>query len=158
MKKAWNTSNSSILNTALKLGAIEAKNLAHVCVDSTVMEKHIAHPTDSNLLLKVLQKMVNLMQENQLTVRQTYAREAPRLAQKIGRYAHAKQFKRMRSALKKLSTLVGRIMRELQRQLCSLAELPKMTGEELISQAAKLRQQAKNPKTKDKILDYSHLE
>ena len=61
--------------------------------------------------------MVQLMQDNQLTVRQTYAREAPRLAQKIGRYAHAKQFKRMRTALKTLSTRVGRIMRELQRQL-----------------------------------------
>ena len=97
----------AVLNTALKLGVVEAKNLAHVCVDSTVMEKHIAYPTDSNLLLKVLQKMVQFMQDNQLNVRQTYAREAPRLAQKIGRYAHAKQFKRMRSALKKLSTRVG---------------------------------------------------
>ena len=103
---------SAVLNTALKLGAVEAKNLAHVCVDSTVMEKNIAYPTDSNLLLKVLQKMVQFMQDNQLNVRQTYAREAPRLAQKIGRYAHAKQFKRMRSALKKLSTRVGRVMRE----------------------------------------------
>jgi len=73
------------LNTALKLGAVEVKNLAHVCVDSTVMEQHIVYPTDSNLLLKVLQKMVRLMQDNHLTIRQTYAREAPRLAQKIGR-------------------------------------------------------------------------
>ena len=80
------------------------------------MEKDIAYPTDSHLLLKVLQKMVQLMQDNHLTVRQTYAREAPRLAQKIGRYAHAKQFKRMRSALKKRSTRVGQVMRELQRQ------------------------------------------
>ena len=34
---------SAVLNTALKLGVVEAKNLAHVCVDSTVMEKHIAY-------------------------------------------------------------------------------------------------------------------
>ena len=142
---------STMLNTALNLGAVEAKNLAHVCVDSTVMEKNIAYPTDSNLLLKVLQKMVQLMQDNQLTVRQTYAREALRLAQKIGRYAHAKQFKRMRAALKKLSTRVGRIMRELQRQLGQLTELPKMAAEQLLEQATKLRQQAKNPKIKDKL-------
>ena len=142
---------SAVLNTALKLGVVEAKNLAHVCVDSTVMEKHIAYPTDSNLLLKVLQKMVQFMQDNQLNVRQTYAREAPRLAQKIGRYAHAKQFKRIRSALKKLSTRVGRVMRELQRQLTQLTELSQMAARDLIEQAVTLRAQAKNPKLKDKL-------
>ena len=103
----------AVLNTALTLGAVEAKNLAHVCVDSTVMEKAIAYPTHS--MLKVLQKMVQLMQDHHLPVRLTYAREASRLAQKIGRYAHAKQFKRMRSARKKRSTRVGRVMRERQR-------------------------------------------
>ena len=50
--------------------------------------------------------MVKFMQDNEIPVRQTYTREAPRLAQKIGRYAHAKQYKRMRGALKKLSTRV----------------------------------------------------
>ena len=89
---------STVLDSVLNIGAVEAKNLAHVCTDSTVMEKAIIYPTDSNLLLKVLQKMVKFMQDNEIPVRQTYAREAPRLAQKIGRYA--KQYKRMRGALK----------------------------------------------------------
>ena len=62
------------------MGAIESRTLAHVCVDSTVMEKNIAYPTESNLLLLVLRKMVHLMQENGLSIRQSYAREAPRLA------------------------------------------------------------------------------
>ncbi len=70
----------TILDTALRMGAVEAKHLAHVGMDSTVMEKNIAYPTDSNLWLKVRQKMVKLMQDNRLPVRQTYAREAPRLA------------------------------------------------------------------------------
>ena len=142
---------STVLDTALNIGAVEAKNLAHVCIDSTVMEKNIAYPTDSNLLLKVLQKMVKLMQDNELPVRQTYAREAPRLAQKIGRYAHAKQYKRMRGALKKLSTLVGRVIRELERQLACLDELAQMAAKQLIEQASKLRKQAKDRKMKDKL-------
>ena len=53
----------------------------------------------------------------------TYAREAPRLAQKMGRYAHAKQYKRRRGTLKQLSTRVGQVMRELERQLRCLDEL-----------------------------------
>ena len=75
----------------------------------------------------------------------------PRLAQKIGRYAHAKQFKRMRVALKKLSTRVGRVMRELERQLACLGELEHMLAKQLIEQANKLRKQAQDPKMKDKI-------
>jgi IS5 family transposase len=40
-----------------------------------------------------------------------YNREAPKLAGQAGRYAHAKQYKRMRGSLKKLKTLVGRVWR-----------------------------------------------
>ena len=47
---------STVLDTALNIGAVEAKSLAPVGTDSTVMEKAITYPTDSNLLLKVRQK------------------------------------------------------------------------------------------------------
>jgi len=40
---------TTLLDSALKMGAVKAESLAHVCVDSTVMEKNIAYPTDSNL-------------------------------------------------------------------------------------------------------------
>ena len=142
---------TTVLDSALKIGALKAESLAHVCVDSTVMEKHIAYPTDSNLWLKVLQKMVKLMQNNELNIRQTYAREAPRLAQQMGRYAHARQFRRMRHALKKLSTRVGRIMRELQRQSSKLAGLSLAEAKRLLEQARQLCLQAKDPKIKNKL-------
>jgi len=142
---------TTVLDSALNMGAVKAESLAHVCVDSTVMEKNIAYPTDSNLLLRVLRKMIQLMQENGLSIRQSYAREAPRLAQQIGRYAHARQFKRMRRTLKKLSTRVGRVMRELKRQLSKLNELPRHTAQQLIGQAKQLQAQANNPKIKEKL-------
>ncbi len=142
---------STLLESALSMGAVKAESLAHVCADSTVMEKHIAYPTDSNLLLKVLQKMVGFIRANGLSLRQSYAREAPRLAQKIGRYAHARQFKRMRAALNKLSTRVGRVLRELQRQLSGLPEPLLRSARHLIEQAQQLRLQAKNPKQRPKL-------
>ena len=142
---------TTILESALKMGVIKEESLAHVCVDSTVMEKNIAYPTDSNLLLQVLRKMILLMQKKELSIRQSYAREAPRLAQRIGRYAHAKQFKRMRRTVKKLSTRVGRVLRELDRQLTKLDGSDRMIAEELIKQAKQLRIQANNPKTKEKL-------
>ena len=82
------------------------------------------------------------MHNNELNIRQTYAREASRLAQKIGRYAHA---------LKKLSPRVGRIMRELQRQLSKLEGLPLIEAKRLLEQAWQLRLQAQDSNTKNKL-------
>ena len=55
-------------------------------------------------------------------MRQSYARLAPRLAAQVGRYAHARQFKRMRKALKRLKAYPGRVMRDLRRNLDDLPE------------------------------------
>jgi len=141
----------TVLQSAIQMKAIKQESLAHVCVDSTVMEKNITWPTDSKLLLKVLQEMVSLMQEEGLSVRQSYARTAPRMAQKIGRYAHAKQFKRMRRLIKMLATRVRRVTRELERQLEQLGELKQMKAQELLTQAKRILEQCKNPKTKNKL-------
>ncbi len=52
-----------------------------------------------------------------MDLRQSYARLAPRLAMQGGRYAHAKQFRRTRKALKRLKGYTGRVMRDLRRHL-----------------------------------------
>ena len=41
-----------------------------------------------------------------------------------GRYAHARQFKRMRKALKKLKGYTGRVLRDLRRQLDAIPAGP----------------------------------
>lgn len=143
---------SAVLESALKCGAVDARNLAHVCVDSTVMEKNIAYPTDSALLEKLRKKMIGFMKTQELTIRQSYSRQGPRLAQQVGRYAHAKQFKRMRKALKKQSNWVGRLQRELERQLDSIIDnTTKAHAEHLIGLAKRLVSHTRNPKQKDKI-------
>lgn len=98
-------------------GAIDEDSVKRVAVDTTVMEKNIAHPTDARLYERARDQLVALAQEAGVELRQSYARLAPRLALQVGRYAHAKQFKRMRKALKKLKGYTGRVMRDLRRQL-----------------------------------------
>jgi hypothetical protein len=63
---------------------------------------------------------VKLAADAGLPLRQNYNREAPKLAGKIARYAHAKQYKRVRSHLKKLKTLVGGVWRDVSRQLAQV--------------------------------------
>ncbi len=47
-----------------------------------------------------------------IELKQTYAKEGQLLGYKAGRYAHARQFKRMRKVIKRQRTIVGRLQRE----------------------------------------------
>jgi transposase, IS5 family len=105
-------------------GAVEDTSLDEVAVDTTVMEKNIAHPTDSWLLERARAQLVDLAREAGIALRQSYARLAPRLAAQVGRYAHAKQFRRMRKALRTLKGYTGRVLRDLRRQLGEIPEGP----------------------------------
>ncbi len=105
-----------------KSGAIDEDSVKRVAVDTTVMEKNIAHPTDSRLYERARDQLVALAQEAGVELRQSYARLAPRLALQVGRHAHAKQFKRMRKALKKLKGYTGRVLRDLRRHLDDIPE------------------------------------
>ena len=103
-----------------KSGAISESSVKRVAVDTTVMEKAIAYPTDARLYERARAQLAALAQEAGVDLRQTYARLAPRLALQVGRYAHAKQFRRMRKALKRLKGYTGRVMRDLRRHLDDL--------------------------------------
>ncbi len=76
----------------------------------------------SRLYERARDQLVVLAQEAGVDLRQSYARLAPRLALQVGRYAHAKQFKRMRKALKKLKGYTGRVMCDLRRHLNDIPE------------------------------------
>ncbi|QBG89965.1 IS5 family transposase [Xanthomonas oryzae] len=105
------------INTAHTMKAVDARELSRVIVDTTVQEKAIAHPTDSRLLEVARKKLVLLAKRHGIALRQTYARQGPALRRKAGRYAHARQFKRMRKVLRRQRTLLGRVLRDLQRKL-----------------------------------------
>jgi IS5 family transposase len=66
--------------------------------------------------------LTTLAQEAGVDLRQFYARLAPSLALQVGRYAHAKQFKRIRKALKRLKGYTGRVIRDLRRHLQDIPE------------------------------------
>ncbi|MDA8522945.1 IS5 family transposase [Acidovorax sp. NCPPB 4044] len=134
------------IDAARRGGVIRKCSVQQVIVDTTVMPKAIAHPTDSRLLDKSRQHLVKAAQDNGLRLRQNYNRVAPRLAAQIGRYAHAKQFKRMGRAVRTLRTRVGRVHREVQRQLHVLPEAAKAEVQDLLQRTGRILAQ----RTKDK--------
>lgn len=82
------------ISAAKQLKAVKRPDLKRIIVDTTVQEKNVAYPTDSRLLEVARQKLVEAARAEGITLRQSYARVAPRLAIQAGRYAHARQYKR----------------------------------------------------------------
>jgi hypothetical protein len=111
------------LRVAHETGAIEAKDLERVTVDTTVQPKAVAHPTDARLMHRALEKLVKLARREGVKLRQSYVRVAKRAAIMIGRYSHAHQFKRMRRELRFLRTRLGRVIRDVRRKIAGKPEL-----------------------------------
>ncbi len=108
---------SATIDAARRGKVVKEKSFDKVIVDTTVMEKAIAYPTDSQLMETGRQHLVKLAESLNITLRQNYNREAPRLAAQAARYAHARQYRRMRATLKTQRTLLGRVWRDIQRKL-----------------------------------------
>ena len=137
------------IEAAKRAGVIKAASVKRVIVDTTVMEKAIAHPTDSRLLERCREHLVKAAARHGLKLRQNYNREAPRLGLQIGRYAHAKQYKRMRKALRTLRSRVGRVMRDVERQVAQVADPGRAALMELIGRTKRIL--AQKPKDKNKL-------
>ena len=67
-------------------GAVTSRSLSEIAVDTTVMEKAIAHPTDSKLYERARCSLVALAGKAGIRLRQNYNRLAPRLAAQTGRH------------------------------------------------------------------------
>jgi IS5 family transposase len=137
------------IKAAESVGVVKRQSYDKVIVDSTVQEKAIAHPTDSKLLNRSREHLVKLVAEAGLTLRQNYNRQAPKLAVQVSRYAHAKQYKRMRGSLKKLRTLVGRVWRDVSRQLDQVPAALQAKATDLLHKVDRLLKQ--RPKDKGKL-------
>lgn len=105
------------IEAAVTMKAVSLKEFERVIVDTTVQEKAIAHPVDSRLLEIARHKVASAAKRCGIRVKQTYAREGKALRRKAGGYAHAKQFKRLRSTVKRQRTILGALMRDVRRSL-----------------------------------------
>jgi transposase, IS5 family len=107
----------STIETAVEVRAVKPAELERVIVDTTVQEKAIAHPVDSRLLEIARHKVISAAKRAGIALKQTFVKEGKALRRKAGGYAHAKQFKRLRKTVKRQRTILGVVMREVQRKL-----------------------------------------
>ncbi len=86
-------------------------------MDTTVQPKAVAFPTDAKLMHKAREMLVRLAGEWGVALRQSYARVGKMALIRQGRYAHAKQHNRARRELKRLKTMLGRVVRDIRRKI-----------------------------------------
>ena len=85
--------------------------------DTTVQEKNITYPTDNKLHRKIIKKCVALASREGIELRQAYTRTMKRLLMDQRFRNHPKNKGRARKADRKVKTIAGRLVRELERKL-----------------------------------------
>jgi IS5 family transposase len=136
------------IEAAKRTGVIKVSSAKRVIVDTTVMPKAIAYPTDSALLECSRAKLVKMAQQHGLELRQNYNRVAPRLVRQIGRYAHARQYKRMHATIRLLRTRVGRVHRDIGRQRDRIPAAQRGQFDELMGRTGRILRQKRRDKNK----------
>jgi IS5 family transposase len=140
------------IDTAVMSKAIKPAVFERLIVDTTVQEKAIAHPVDSRLLEIARHKVVAAAKRAGIALKQTFAREGKSLRRRAGGYAHAKQFKRLRKVVKRQRTILGIVLREVQRKIAQTSEATALTLtnlQTLMQRAERIRSQ--RPKDKNKL-------
>jgi len=89
----------------------------HTSIDTTVQEKNITYPTDSKLHKRIIDKCVGIAKKENLTLRRSYSRTAKELVRATYNGLHPKRKKKASSAKRKLKTIAGRVVRELERNV-----------------------------------------
>lgn len=140
------------IDTAVQSKAIRPAECERIIVDTTVQQKAIAHPVDSRLLEMARAKVVQAAKGAGIALKQTFAKEGKTLRRQAGGYAHAKQFKRLRRAVKRQRTILGIVLREVRRKLAATTAsvgatvLDRLNG--LLERAERIRTQQKKDKHK----------
>ena len=86
-------------------------------IDSTVQEKNITFPTDAKLTKKVISRCLKINAKLHLPMRQSYKREMKALARDQRFRSHPKNKKKAQKADRRMKTIAGRLVRELERNL-----------------------------------------
>lgn len=137
------------IRTALAIGALRPQELQKVNVDTTVQEKAIAFPTDARLYHKMRLALVRRATSLGIRLRQNYRFKGKKLLAKQGRYAHARQMKRAAKMTRGLKTILGRVLRDIERKAGKIqGQIADEPLRELVAMAQRLLQQTRTSKNK----------
>ena len=104
-----------LLKVSIRLFGKEAQE-KEVLIDSTVQEKNITYPTDAKLHKRIIEKVNKISKQEGIILRQTYTRILKQLMIDQRFHNHPKRRKKARAALRKIKTIAGRQVRDIERK------------------------------------------
>ena len=122
---------AATVQTGLRTKAVNARSFQKVNVDTTVQEKAVRYPTDSMLYDRMRIELVRLAEQAGIRLRQKYPRIGKKYLRQAARYFHARQMKRGQREVKKLKTLLGRVVRDVVRKIKGNSEWESLFAEAL---------------------------
>jgi len=105
-----------IFTYSIKIHGKDA-NCKRVISDTTVQENNTTFPTDAKLAKKIIDNSFQIAQIENVIQRQSYTRTSKKLLRDTFNSSHPKRKKKAQKAQKKLRTIAGRVVRELQNKL-----------------------------------------
>jgi IS5 family transposase len=107
-----------ILKESIRINGKDADD-DNLSGDTTVQEKNITYPTDDKLYKKIIVKCQKIAAEENIELRQSYKFTVKKLST-IQRFKKNKGgFAKARKASKKIKTIAGRLVREIERKMSS---------------------------------------
>jgi transposase, IS5 family len=114
-----------IIDTAHAVGMVDNSSFKKVIVDTTVACKAISYPTDVNLCLSSLRRLVKFARSENIELRQTYEILGPRVHRRANQLFRQRKHKLAMKEVKRLKGYCGRVYREILRAVSSNPDLEK---------------------------------
>jgi IS5 family transposase len=113
------------IRLGLVSGVVKKKEIETVTVDTTVQEKAVGFPTDTKLRHTAREALVFLAKEAGIELRQSYGRLSKHAVFMANRYGAARQMNRAKKEQRKVKNYLGRVIRNIRREL---GKRPEMGG------------------------------
>jgi len=130
-KRIGQEGSERILKLSVDLFEIKQIEEKTVLVDTTVQEKNITYPTDAKLQKKIIEKCRSIAKNEHIVLRQSYKRILKQLMIDQRFRSHPKRKKKAMASARKIKTIAGRLVRDLERKLTN-AQFEKYANEFLI--------------------------
>jgi len=139
-ESGYNAIMKELLRIGVKIGAFKKKDLESAIIDTTVQIKNIKHPHDAYLMEKARRKVVKLCKELGIKLNETYEKSFKYNMMRLWKYSKESKVKKRWKLMKKLKTLLGRLLRICERGIAKL-QLSESEAETL-SRAKKIHAQS----------------
>lgn len=90
-----------------------------ILFDTTVQEKNITYPTDAKLHKRIIEQCRDIAKIEGIILRQVFIKELKQLMIDQRFHTHPKRKKKANAALRRIRTITGKILRDLERKLSS---------------------------------------